>query len=55
MERRDAPDMGSKITDMQNALESLTHTVNNLASKTQVISKAFGHNTPVSVNPRIEG
>ena len=36
IERRDAPDTSGQLTDMQNTLDSLTHTVNNLASKQQV-------------------
>ena len=39
IERRDVGDSGvlsSKLTDMQNAIESLTHSVNNVATKQQV-------------------
>lgn len=39
MERRDVGDsagVNSKLSDMQNAIESLTHTVNSVATKQQV-------------------
>lgn len=39
IERRDVGDSGvvsSKLSDMQNAIESLTHSVNNVATKQQV-------------------
>ena len=38
-ERRDVGDstaVSSKLSDMQNAIESLTHSVNNVATKQQV-------------------
>ena len=39
IERRDVGDSGvvsSKLSDMQSAIESLTHSVNNVATKQQV-------------------
>lgn len=41
MERRDVGDsagVNSKLSDMQNAIESLTHTVNSVATKQQMMS-----------------
>lgn len=32
----DSPEVTSKLSDMQNAIESLTHSVNNVATKQQV-------------------
>lgn len=59
IERRDVGDSGvvsSKLSDMQNAIESLTHSVNNVATKQQVsftLQKTFqfenGRPGPLSV------
>ena len=45
IERRDVGDsavVSSKLSDMQNAIESLTHTVNNVATKQQVSPAGLG-------------